>query len=86
MQRRHFILIADTIGNLDLNGPRHEHVINEFVAALRPTNANFQTGRFVERCRKVREDKKTIEKARKDCNEGKIEFEEFTKICNKRYR
>ena len=65
MTRVHFQLIADTIGDLDLNNPRHEHVINAFANALRSTNCNFQSGRFVERCRKVRQDNKAREKVSK---------------------
>jgi hypothetical protein len=50
MQRRHFALIAETIKNLNVSQDVRRHVSEEFRRALRATNSNFDSDKFLTAC------------------------------------
>jgi len=50
MQRRHFELIATTIRECALDDVQRLHVARMFASALRETNPNFQSTKFVDAC------------------------------------
>lgn len=51
MTRVHFQFIADVVASLP-DEPARETVINRFAQSLKSTNPAFQTGRFIDACRK----------------------------------